>query len=283
MPSRRLTTALVVTGATAVAAATGIALMSDAPADARPALQTLDVRLSADATTLGTAVLHPGVTRIDEHDLGPGQHDVALARLHEGVTPQQLLDAFSTDYASAYALVDLYGELNDVPAGQSGSYTVTLDPGSYLVLDTGSTGTVDANFLTGLYATLEVRGHSTGSAGAPHADVRVEAGDGGYRMPATFPREGTVRFTDGGRQQHEFEVARLHDGATVDDLLTAMQSGTQWPADPQPGFGPVSPGVTAWFDVDLDPGTYVVYDFIPDPATGLPHVAEGMVDTFTVR
>ena len=47
-------------------------------------------------------------------------------------------------------------------------------------------------------------------------------------------------------------------------------------------MGWLSPGETAWTEVDLAPGTYVALCFVFDPATGMPHAAMGMVAVFTV-
>ena len=51
---------------------------------------------------------------------------------------------------------------------------------------------------------------------------------------------------------------------------------------PAGGLGWLSPGQTAWTEVDLEPGTYVALCFVFDPATGMPHAAMGMVAVVTV-
>jgi hypothetical protein len=48
------------------------------------------------------------------------------------------------------------------------------------------------------------------------------------------------------------------------------------------GIGWLSPGQTAWTEIVLQPGTYVVVCYVFDPATGLLHIQMGMVDVFTV-
>jgi hypothetical protein len=44
-----------------------------------------------------------------------------------------------------------------------------------------------------------------------------------------------------------------------------------------------SGGTTTWQEFDLDPGSYAVLCFIVDPETGVPHLMDGMVKTFTVE
>jgi hypothetical protein len=47
-------------------------------------------------------------------------------------------------------------------------------------------------------------------------------------------------------------------------------------------MGWLTPGTTAWIEVDLEPGTYFALCYVFDPNTGQPHVAMGMVDVFSV-
>jgi hypothetical protein len=44
----------------------------------------------------------------------------------------------------------------------------------------------------------------------------------------------------------------------------------------------MNPGYTTWAILDLEAGEHVASCFVPDPATGLPHVALGMIAPFTV-
>lgn len=269
--------------AAATALLTALLVVPGGPADATTPFpgQVLHVSLSATATTTDVPHLRPGLVRVEQRNLGPGQHDVALVRLHEGVTADDLLHAFETDYASAYGLIDAYGELDGTPAGGTGGYTVRLDPGRYLVLDTGSTDTVDANFLVGLYAPLDVSGPPAPGT-PPHADAVAQVHDDRYVLPATLPRHGVLRVSDTGRHLHMVELLRLHDGVTPEQAVQTMLSGQgEWPGDPVPGAGVLSPGVTAWVALDLTPGTYLVYDVAPDP-TGAPYLVDGVVGSVRV-
>jgi uncharacterized cupredoxin-like copper-binding protein len=48
-------------------------------------------------------------------------------------------------------------------------------------------------------------------------------------------------------------------------------------------MGGISPGETGQTTVSLTAGTYVLICNIPDPTSGKPHVALGMLSGFTVR
>ena len=74
-------------------------------------------------------------------------------------------------------------------------------------------------------------------------------------------------------------VARLNDGVTVDQALSAED-----PSTVVTGLQTVNaaPGASADLTADLVVGTWVVVCFLP-AADGQPHVAHGMITTFTVE
>ena len=68
------------------------------------------------------------------------------------------------------------------------------------------------------------------------------------------------------------DVTPSPDLPNPEQLVTAARSGVQ------------SAGTTQWLSTDLEPGSYVVLCFVPDPEKeGIPHAAEGMVDVITVE
>jgi hypothetical protein len=44
----------------------------------------------------------------------------------------------------------------------------------------------------------------------------------------------------------------------------------------------MSPGQALITEYDLEPGSYAAFCFIADPETGMPHLVEGMAQSFTV-
>ncbi len=96
----------------------------------------------------------------------------------------------------------------------------------------------------------------------------------------------------GQHHAHHAVFFRVPDDVTADDIVAdfaALMSGTP-PAGPplvsqfqHVGYAALqSGGQTTWIELDLEPGTYAVICFIVDPATGMPHVINGMTTTFTV-
>lgn len=114
--------------------------------------------------------------------------------------------------------------------------------------------------------------------------VEVSAGDFFYTMPDTLTSGATTfRLATNGQELHHMTLVQLHDGHTLEELLTAMHGGPppMWaqflggPNAPTPMAGNTS--VT----LDLAPGSYAALCLIPSP-DGVEHVAKGMSKAFTV-
>ena len=103
-----------------------------------------------------------------------------------------------------------------------------------------------------------------------------------------------------GEQVHELLIMRQAPGVSFDDvqaMLEAVPEATpetlaeatprrqRQPAPPfviVAGVAPMSPGQTNWMVLDLEAGEHFAICFLPDPATGAPHFALGMIMPFTV-
>ena len=110
-------------------------------------------------------------------------------------------------------------------------------------------------------------------------------------MP-TGPQLWEVTNT-GAIHAHHVVMNRIPEGVTADEIVadfTSLFSGTPPAGEPlvaqftYVGYAALqSGGTSTWQEYDLDPGTYAVICFIIDPKTGVPHVLDGMVTTFTVE
>ena len=170
--------------------------------------------------------------------------------------------------------------------GQTSLALVDLRPGRYIVLG----DTVQPFEVVGNEATPA----ATPEAEGPIVDGTVRLFDFNFEFPETVAAGRQVwAVTNSGEQPHELLLARSPQPVTAEQVIELMagESEEATPTGGGPSFGdfePVggigwlSPGVTAWTEVDLKPGTYVALCFVFDPETGMPHVAMGMVGVFTV-
>ena len=119
------------------------------------------------------------------------------------------------------------------------------------------------------------------SPSAAANELEIVANDFSFNGPASVAGGiTTISLKNDGKEDHQAQFARIAEGKTFDDLLTALQQ-----PDPSGAFalitfsgGPtaVPPGSTGTVTGTLDPGTYALICFIQG-TDGVPHLAKGMV------
>ncbi len=133
-----------------------------------------------------------------------------------------------------------------------------------------------------------------GPAEEPAADLEVGLQEFAFTLPervAAGPR--VWELTNVGQQPHVLYLIKAPGPVTMEQVMALLQlpeDATPPPGVPDPeefeflanGLTVISAGRTAWIAPDLAPGTYVAICFIPDPESGAPHAALGMVSIFAV-
>ena len=116
------------------------------------------------------------------------------------------------------------------------------------------------------------------------APIDVEIGDRSFTLDKrkVSGPDVVLSGTNGSDEDHEMLVLRLAPGYTTADLLRA--SGPDLPREVTfIGAATVTAGDEGDLVlVDLDPGQYTLVCLFPDPE-GIPHLAQGMEATFTVK
>jgi hypothetical protein len=212
---------------------------------------------------------------------GDTPHNIAVARLDEGVTYDQLtgLDPATLE------LITLVGGNTTVEPGGTADVTLDLAPGDHLAVDLGRTGELTA---AAPFTVAEPGDPDAVDAVArPEAEGTITLGPGmKVSVPEGFDGTGTWQVTneDPGLN-HEAAMVRLAPGSTIDDLVawTHDRSGPPPIAGELSGMGGLGPGETAWVTLDPgEPGEYALVCWIPG-AEGVPHLGDGMFAAFTVR
>lgn len=169
--------------------------------------------------------------------------------------------------------------------GQSHQAVVDLAPGRYLVIG----DTYQPFDVVGAAATPEATPEAT-----PLANGTVRMFDFNFEFPnPVAPGRQVWEVTNTGQQAHELLLTRSPEPVTAEQIMELMagESEEATPTGGGPSFadleqvgglGWLSPGATAWTEVDLTPGTYVAFCFVPDPETFMPHAMMGMIAVFTV-
>jgi plastocyanin len=95
----------------------------------------------------------------------------------------------------------------------------------------------------------------------------------------------SIRFTNGGSEEHEMVLFRRADGAeeSLDELLALPEEESMAKVEMR-GVTFAPPGGAGYVAADLQPGTYFLVCFIPvgGGEEGEPHFAHGMKHTITV-
>lgn len=235
----------------------------------------------------------PGYTEFQIDDDGDSGYTLTVFRLEEGVTLEQFeaanaaLDAAfggggdpTEALNAALELADAVAEVDAAP-GQSATVGAVLEEGDYVLY--GSPHGEGPPERT--YRTFTVDGEP--QAEAPEADVTVQMVDFAFALPPDIgPGEQTWHVLNAGQQLHHMVVFRLNEGATMDDVMSFVETEEGPPPGEQAAYvGIMSDDRGVYQTVDLVPGEYVALCFMPDhlgDATGMPHVMLGMAQAFTV-
>ncbi len=251
-----------------------------------PAGETANtITLSADAASAPESVpTGPvGLTLANESET---DRFVLLARLHEGVTADQVMELLmSGDDMGALALVSLHGGAM-APAGGSSVATFDLKPGEYLVLaEADQAG--EEEVPPPLTTTFVAEGES--AMDAPAAAVRAELAGFAFVLPDAIPAGPQLwEIANTGQQWREMGILVLDEGITIENLM-GMMAAEEKPSGPPPWqeiffYPPISAGERAWTEIDLSPGEYTVICFLPNLAGDFaPQFVHGMVRTLVVQ
>ncbi len=240
-----------------------------------------------------------GLTTITLDNIGGEDHQAQFLKLNEGVTFEQLQAAAEVDDggASALAISTVAGGVTVTAPGSSGTVTHNLDEGTYAMLCFVSGADDVLHLAKGMISELEVTAPAAEQPEAPTADAQIAAADFAFTGDLTLSAgEQTVQVTNNGPQAHEMEVVKLVEGFTVEQLIASFTeeeptpdpSATAEEEGPPPftfsgGLGAIPVSGTGYVLLNLEAGNYALLCFVPDQATGAPHVALGMVTALTVE
>ncbi|HYH93108.1 MAG TPA: hypothetical protein VD763_08115 [Candidatus Saccharimonadales bacterium] len=260
---------------------------SVAPSASAAAAQDLAVT-GSDFAFQAPASIPAGLTKLTLTNAGAEEHQAQIAGFKAGSTFEDLTAALAgPDEIAALALVTLSGGPTGVQPGASASTTSNLEPGAYVFLCFVRSPDGVPHFAKGMIAPIEVTEPAV-EAAVPAGDASLELQDFAFvGLDTLTAGPHQITMTNNGPQPHEATIVKLAEGVSAADL-PAMFASTEPPSGPPPftsvgGVAGIDVGDTVNVDVDLEPGNYAFLCFIPDPATGAPHAALGMIGALTVN
>ncbi len=185
---------------------------------------------------------------------GEKAHTASFARLNQGITLQDLRGIRSDiDFFSA---LTLSARMPNTKPGESTTLLAEFPPGRYIVVREEDE----------VHARFDVTAPSGNEITEPTADIDVTVGEFYFDMPHELPAgEITLALTNMGEQGHEMIIA---DEAKQKEFRL---------------FYAPAPGGKVWYEVTLEPGTYIAACQFTDPQTGKAHFDLGMRTEFTVK
>lgn len=218
-----------------------------------------------------------GATTIRLTDGGKEMHHVQLLKLADGKTFEDLAKEGKGE-PPRWA-VPVGGPNSPIPGGASVTETsLQLDAGNYALVCVIPSPDGTLHLMKGMAHKLTVA-PSDAKAALPTADLTVSLSDYSFAMPDSIGAgKHVIRVENSAAQPHEFFIAKLNDGKTPEDLakwVEKMQGPP--PATPIGGTTAFVPGIVNVVSVDLAPGNYGLFCFIPDAKDGKPHVVHGML------
>ena len=241
---------------------------------------------AADHSFTAPEIVRTGWVLVNLTNSGKEPHHVQFMRLNDGVSLEDFEAALKEGEGPAMALTQQVGGVGAVAPGISAQAVINLPAGNYVILCfIPSPGDGIPHLAKGMIKGLTVQESSGGTAAEPEADLAIRLQDFTFDMPATLPAGPMViQVTNNGPEPHEWNILRLEDGKTVQDVLGYLTA----PDGPPPfipvgGMNGLDVGKTGYVEFDFEPGNYVAICNIPSPkAEGHPHFTLGMVKQFAV-
>lgn len=219
---------------------------------------------------------------------GSEPHHLQIARLNDGVSAEALQAALQQGPEAALPLVELVGGVGVLLPGERQTVVTDLSrPGTYVELCFVENAEGVPHLALGMIRFFEVTEPAAAVAQPDLApDLVVHLRDFGYDIPSEVDSGQQLwEVVNDGPQPHEMALMKISEGKTMDDVMAYLQSENPEgapPAEEVGGAQAMATGYSAFVKLDLTPGQYVALCLVPDPETGQPHVALGMITSFTV-
>lgn len=218
-----------------------------------------------------------------------GPFGAIFAMLPEGVTAESAYEemmANPDDLPSWYLETHWAGSVTLYQGTESWA-VIDLTPGRWITT-TVFAGTPGVEF--------EVTGEMPADLPEVAANVTVDLLEMTFHITegAFIAGDNVVTAHNAGAQVHFIDISQLPEGTTRDQVAAMMDSFMTGTPPAEGGLqeddilfitviGDLSPGVSYSAPVTLEPGSYFLSCWVPDPETFMPHAMMGMWDVITVE
>jgi hypothetical protein len=257
---------------------------TQATAPPQPTKVTVTASATGDQVAFDVpAQIKPGATELTLVNKTKEQVEFQIVQLDEGHTLAEFFPALQSDELTIPPWLHAVGGIGETSPDETRKAVLDLKAGSYAWFSdtTPEREGAEPMYKRGGEGSLEVTGDPTGAqlpATAAQITAKELAPDD-YRFEATGLKAGTnqITFSNSGGQLHHVVIARLADGATIDQAQEFFTT-EDFKGPPPVDFD--ASEITAAIDtggkevetVELQSGSYALLCFLPDRAGGPPHV-----------
>lgn len=255
---------------------------SAAAAPAAPNVVTFTAR---DFAFTAPDTIPAGVTTFKLIVEGTNLHHAQLLKFSEGKRLADFIaamQAFKPGDAPPTWAVEVGGPNPPAP-GEETNTTQMLEPGNYAVVCFVDIPDKVPHIMKGMAKEFVVV-PSTATAVEPTPDVTVTLADFTFAVSTPLTAgQHTIRVDNSGPQPHEISILQFLPGKTMIDFQKwAEKFEGPPPVKSLGGVAGIQSGGHAFFTVNLTPGDYALFCFIPDAKDMQPHFMHGMVQAFKI-
>ncbi len=251
---------------------------------ATPAVYTI---VAKDFSYEAPDTITAGMVTLRLVNQGTELHHVQILKLDDGKTVADLeagMKQMKPDSPPPPWVHEVAGPNSPVPGGEQ-SVTQDLAPGNYVLVCFIPSADKVPHAMKGMMKALTIVPATSATAAPPTADIAVKMTDYAWTVtPEITAGAHVLKIENEAAQAHELFIAQLAPGKTVADLATWVgEMKGPPPAKPIGGISGMMKGATVYVPVNLEPGEYGMYCFLPDAKNGKLHVEHGMMRQFTVK
>jgi hypothetical protein len=234
----------------------------------------------------GSSALRPGPVTITARNSGKQAHGMVLVKLNDGVDTPAPVTALTRQPDRVSNLLTYVGGTTTLPKGASWEATTTFDPGSYAMLDVGTSTAGRLNFTRpGEVQGFTVSGNKLAAPAEP-VSAEVSLYDYGINVPKAIPPTGRIRVENTGNDDHQLVFLPVRSAREARQVVRAFQTGkaTRTTYRPLEVLAPTSAATSSTIKYGLPKGAYIAYcSYRTARSGGRVHAGLGMLAAFAVR
>ena len=220
---------------------------------------------------------YSGLVTVRLVNRGRQMHHVVVSPVVDSLTLRHFYELAIANQPTA--LVRDIGGPNLTAPGDSSEVTLFLAAGRYVLTCWVNAADGKPHIMHGMMSELRV-GRGAKALPPPSATVVIRASDYAFDISGRWRAgDNTIAFENNGPQEHDVQLVRLSSHQSIDTIRRWAESGGVGgpSAAIVGGSTGIDKGRRVWFTLNLPPGRYAMFCFVPDARDGKMHLLHGML------